>query len=285
MGWERVAGPMSRIVLVVIAEYALSVAVFFLAIRYFDPGPSRIASIAAAFFAALTLVNLLVARRVYPGRVAPETRRQLARLREDLRFLHWYVDDVMDRAGVGLLVLDPSLRVRSVNRSGLRFLSIEGKERLVGRSFRSEPMAGSTDSAAGGGEPLLRVLERCIREGEQASLRALSPRPGSPVRVDVDIHQWREPGGGARRLIVAMTAGTPASPPPAKPVPVRDRAHSTEALSDIDALRDYLRALSSSSRELGRATRSPETLLLEMQAKRALEILEAVERKVREGVS
>lgn len=284
MGWERTAGSVSRIVLVVIGEYALSVTVFFLLIRSFGLGGARLASFAAAFFALLTLLNLLAARRVFRRRVDPETRRHLVRLRDDLRFLHWYVDDVWDRAGVGLLVLDPSLRVRAVNEPALRFLSIEGKERLVGRSFRSQPMAGSVDSSTGGGgEPLLRVLERCAREGGEASLRDLSPRPGSGSegRVHVDIHPWREPGRGARRLIVVMTPGSPPSSAPPEPPP---KPAPEEPLVELAALRDYLGAMLAGCRESGK-TRSPETLLLEMQAKGALRILDAVERGRGKGVS
>lgn len=295
MGWDRLVGRSSRIVLVVIVEYLLFVGVLFLAIRYLGAGAARTASAAAVLFGALTLINFGIAHRLLGDRPPRGLVLSLGRLREDIRFLRWYVDDVLDRVGVGVLVLDPTLRVRSVNPVAADILSVPWRSDLVGRSFRSHPLAAGVSSRAhaGSAEPLLRVLERSGRGAEGRTFEAVryDAEGRETAWLDIAVHPWPGGKGGPVRLIVTLDrrpAPAPVAEAPAKTEAPRpaETEKTRAALDECAVLRDYLRAMIASSRSVRRAVtcgreRPPEAQLLEMQAERALEILAAVENRLR----
>ncbi|MFH1681312.1 MAG: hypothetical protein ABIH26_11810 [Candidatus Eisenbacteria bacterium] len=313
MRWERFARSFSRIILVVIAEYALLVVVFFLAIRLFSPSVFQIASVAAILFGVLSLLNFLLAPRLFGGRFPPALRRHLALLRDDFVYLRWYFDEILETMSSAVIVLDRLLTVRSLNHAGRNLLSLREKEELVGRPFRIHPLSKEVYSGeiyGYRGKALIDVFEACAREGSAILLEKVPYRRSEaedPVLLDVLIHPWKNRSDDTERLVIRLdekrangnrktavdlerlTAFLP--PPPAALSPEEVPPADPNLRVECAAVRDHLQALLASSQSIGQVLepdeRGPraELLLFEMQVKRILVMIERMEDRLGGGAS
>jgi PAS domain-containing protein len=313
MGWERFARSFSRIVLVVIIEYALLILLFFLAIRFLDPTAAQVASAAAVLFGALTLANFLLAHRLFGGRYPPTLARHLTLLRDDFVYLRWYFDEILETMSSSVIVLDRLLTVRSLNHAGRSLLSLREKEELVGRPFRIHPLSKEvyTGEIYGyRGKHLIDVFEACAREGSSILLEKVPYRRSEsedPVILDVLVHPWKNRQDDTERLVIRvdehrangdrqagidierLLAAVP--PPPARPAESNGAHSQPELRKECAAVRDHLQALLSSSQSIGQVLgpedRGPraELLLFEMQVKRILDMIGRMEAQIGKGAS
>jgi len=313
MKWERFARSFSRIVWVVIAEYAVLVLLFFLAIRLFSPSVAQIASAAAVLFGVLSLLNFLLAPRLSGGRSPASLAKHLVLLRDDFVYLRWYFDEILETMSSAVIVLDRLLTVRSLNHAGRSLLSLREKEELIGRPFRIHPLSKevySGDLYTYRGRALIDVFEACAREGTSILLEKVPYRrteAEDPILLDILVHPWKDRRDDTERLVIRLdekrmngSRGTPVdleellalshSPPAPEPREV-DYPASAELREGCATVRDHLQALLASSQSIGQVLgpdeRGPraELLLFEMQVKRILDMIERMEVQMGGGAS
>ena len=305
MGPERFAGHLSKIVLIVIAEYAVLVALFFAALRLLAPTAAQVASGAALLFGVLSIFNLLIARRFLGGNLPPRAEKHLSQLRSEFLYLRWYFDEILETMSSAVLVLDPLLTVRSMNHAGRDLLSLREKEELVGRPFRFHPLAKEVYSGEiydFRGKPLEKVFEACVREGDPVLLekvRYQKREDTAAVDLDILVYPWKNREDNTERLVIRfdehrangsappgpdleglLKAAAALSPPPSGPSP------SPALQEDLSAIRDHLEALLSSSQSIASVLEPDENgpraelLLFEMQVKRILHMMKGMEEEI-----
>ncbi|MBN1825248.1 MAG: PAS domain-containing protein [Candidatus Eisenbacteria bacterium] len=299
---ERRTGLAARIVGIVILEYAIVVVGCLTAIRRFGPSAGEAASIGAVLFGVLSLINFLVARRLFRGGPATGTpmRRDesedYARLREEFYYLRWYLDELVENWNTAVLVLDRSLLVRSMNRAGRDLLSLREKAELVGRPFHLHPLSAATyrgQVSCFRDRPLREALAACCREGTPVLLEKIAyHRMGGeePVLLDVLVTPWGERVGEPHRLVLrlertARNGGIVAreGAGPAEPLPLLPRETEGPLREACADLKGRIEALHRSCRSIAEAVApsrngvEAELLLFEIQADRIREEMDRLE--------
>jgi PAS domain-containing protein len=307
MGLERFAQSVGRIVGIVVAEYAVLVLLFFLALRFYSPSPVEVASLAAILFGALSILNFILAHRLYGGRSPSTLGRHLTLLRDDFVYLRWYFDEILETMSSAVIVLDRVLTVRSLNHAGRDLLSLREKEELVGRPFRVHPIAKQTyegEIYGYRGKPLIDVLETCAREGSSILLERVSYRrreSEEPVVLDILIHPWKNRRDDTERLVIRFDPNRlngnaeaareidrllSQAPPPLSPLPEENHRTTPELREECTAVRDHLQALLASSQSIAQVLGPGETgpraelLLFEMQVRRILDMIGRMEEQL-----
>ena len=121
---ERWTGAIGRIAVIAAVEYAALIALYLGVTHIASPTPAQTASAAAVLLALLSVINLLLASRLYRRPAPREATHHLKLLREEFLYLRWYFDEVLESMSSGILVLDRLLTVRSMNQAESRKLFI-----------------------------------------------------------------------------------------------------------------------------------------------------------------